>query len=117
MVAIPICLCVGLLSLMIAQTHAYHEQFLREQALITPVLSSDPAFKDLESHEYSGGGAYIMGRVDREEDIENLVNRLAATLGEQRADEIVRGVYTREQEQEWNEELTSPLPPSPHPQC
>ncbi|MBC7856911.1 MAG: hypothetical protein IAF94_26065 [Pirellulaceae bacterium] len=112
---VPIGLGVGLIAMIIAEGRAYHEQYLQEKAVIVPILASDPAFKDLEEHEYSGGGAYITGRVDRQEDMENLRDRLAAPLGEHRADDLVRGVYTREQEKEWNEETTSPPPPAPHP--
>lgn len=95
-VVVPLGLCAGILELIRAEGRAAHEQYLREKTEIAPVLASDPAFKDLEEREYSGGGAYITGRVDHQEDIENLWRRLATRLGEQRADELVRGIHTHE---------------------
>src|SRR5687768_9209649 len=63
---VPIGLGIGLIAMIAAEGRAQHEQYLREKAEITPILTSDPAFQDLEEREYSGGGAYITGRVDRQ---------------------------------------------------
>jgi hypothetical protein len=104
-VLVPLVLCFGVLTLIMAEGRAYHQRYLREKAEIVPILTSDPAFKDLEERERSDGGAYIRGRVESNEDVETLRRRLSSRLGEKRGDELVKSVYTREMEDAWNKEL------------
>lgn len=94
-VLVPLGLCVGLLALIIAEGRAYHEQFLREEALVTPILANDPAFEDIECRETSTGGFYLDGEVATEADANRLKNRLEPILGKERADQETRNIVIR----------------------
>ena len=85
----------GVIGLIRGERDAYHRQYLREKQLIEPVLKR-PEFKEVEIHEYSGGGAYLSGSVDEADDLERLRSELTRVLGEARANDLMRGVSVGE---------------------
>lgn len=95
-VLVPLGLCIGFLALLMAEGRAYHEQFLREEELVTPILADDPAFKDIETRQTSVGRVSLDGEVATQTDADRLQRRLEPTFGKKRADELAKSVHIRE---------------------
>ena len=77
------CFGVGLLIGGLDSTRMlYHRQFLEEQRLLTFVLESDPAYAQITISEYSGGGAYLSGKVQNENDYQRLRITLTKAFNE-----------------------------------
>lgn len=75
-----------------AELRAYQRQREEEQALIDPILATDPAFAEVKSSPRSSGGIDLWGTVPTQADHDRRRERVIRAVGESRANEIVRGV-------------------------
>ncbi len=80
------------LGVMRGEHNVYRRQFATEQSLLVPILAGNPAFVDLQVREYSGGGAYLEGKVKSPVDFDSLRTAVIRAVGESKAEFIVGGV-------------------------
>src|SRR5581483_12178343 len=95
-IALVLCFSCGLFAgLLRGESDASHRRFLEEQKAIAPLLAGDPAFSDVQLHEYSAGGVWLGGRVPTAEDLARLRAGIIRAIGEGRAKEAVAGVRVK----------------------
>jgi hypothetical protein len=83
------CLSHGLTGIAI-QNISRHKQYEDERDEVAPAIAKDPAFKDIDICEYSGGGSRIVGSVPTTADKKRLQELVIRALGERGAERVVK---------------------------
>jgi hypothetical protein len=87
----------GLLGALAGETGAKQRRFAYEVNAIASILSSDPAFAQIEILMYTGdGSAYLMGEVATKSDYERLRSAMTHLLGSAREVAPLGAVSTKE---------------------
>lgn len=87
------CFALGLgAGLLFGDLQCYQRQTAAELAEVTPLLQSDPAYKNLEPAPVSNGGIELVGAVKTRAEYERLNVELAKIVGKKRGEEIGSGV-------------------------
>src|SRR4029078_7799134 len=64
--------CGGIIGVLLGERWTYHRRYLDEHRILSAAIAGDPAFVSVQIEEFSDGGAYLIGEVPSQSDLERL---------------------------------------------